>query len=264
MSKKGSSAPAYPDVNQTAAAQTAANKDTAITQARLNRTNTYGPGYSITWDKNSSGVPMSQRVTLDPTQQATFENQQGTYNALSELARNMSGHLPTNAFNVNQAGLGADKVGDALYGQYMARLNPQFEQQNQSFERQMQMKGIPIGSAAYNAEKDRMDRARNEALLNATNAATTATGAEQNRLVNLALLERQQPMNELSALLNGSSVFQAPQLSSAQVGVNGTDVSGLINNAYNSRLASWQNSENQAQNFQNTLAQLAGSAMLFL
>ena len=57
-----------------------------------------------------------------------------------------------------------------------------------------------------------------------------------------ALATRNQPLNELSALLSGSQVSNPAQMSSAapQVGVGGVDYSGMVQNNYNNQMQQYQ------------------------
>jgi hypothetical protein len=57
---------------------------------------------------------------------------------------------------------------------------------------------------------------------------------------NEALTERNQPLNEISALLSGSQVQQPNFVSTPQTGVGGVDYTGLVNNAYNAEVANYQ------------------------
>ncbi|MEQ8346890.1 MAG: hypothetical protein RIB84_15760 [Sneathiellaceae bacterium] len=90
-------------------------------------------------------------------------------------------------------------IEDALYRRAAARLDPQWQQQEQALAAQLANQGIPIGSAAYDAEMDRFARARNDAYAAATNDAILAGGGEQSRLFGLGLAGRQQGFDEALA-----------------------------------------------------------------
>jgi hypothetical protein len=87
-------------------------------------------------------------------------------------------------------------VEGALYQRTAARLDPQWQEQEQALSAQLANQGIPIGSAAYNAEMDRFSRAKNDAYAAANNDAILAGGGEQSRLFGLGLAGRQQGFNE--------------------------------------------------------------------
>lgn len=92
--------------------------------------------------------------------------------------------------------LSRQAVEDALYRRTTARLDPQWQQQEQALASQLANQGIPIGSAAYNAEMDRFARARTDAYAAAMNDAVLAGGNEQSRLYGLGLAGRQQGFDE--------------------------------------------------------------------
>lgn len=77
--------------------------------------------------------------------------------------------------------------------------------------------GIPVGSEAYNRQMEQLDRQMTDARQQAEIAATGQAVAEQNAGMDVrrqgiqeALLERQTPLNEISAFRTGSQV-QQPQ-----------------------------------------------------
>lgn len=88
--KSGPAAPTPPDPMVTAQAQGQMNKDTAITQAGLNRVDQYTPQGSLTYQQNGTwgdGTPRySQTQTLSPEQQQLYMQQTGIANALNGLA----------------------------------------------------------------------------------------------------------------------------------------------------------------------------------
>lgn len=100
---KGGSAPQPPDPYDTADAQTQMNIQTAIANARMNRTNQTTPWGSINWTEgpvDANGVPTySSNVTLSPQQQAlldALQNQQLTRGGMAaDLLRQMQGTAAT-------------------------------------------------------------------------------------------------------------------------------------------------------------------------
>jgi len=79
------SAPATPDYAAAAAAQGAANKETAITQGYLNNPNINGPlgGQTVTFDPVTNQPTITQNLT--PTAQNTLESQQRVQQQLANL-----------------------------------------------------------------------------------------------------------------------------------------------------------------------------------
>lgn len=93
LSKGRGSVPQAPDPTTTAAAQTRSNLDTAIANARLNRTNQTTPWGSITWqqgDVDANGVPTwSSSVQLSPEQQRLLEYQQQQQQQRAQMAQQL-------------------------------------------------------------------------------------------------------------------------------------------------------------------------------
>lgn len=91
MGKKSApKAPAAPDPAQTAAAQTAMNKETAIANANLNRINQYTPEGSLVFNQvgtNPDGTPKYEsRQTYSPEQQQLYDQQLSIANQLNATA----------------------------------------------------------------------------------------------------------------------------------------------------------------------------------
>jgi hypothetical protein len=97
VGKKAPKAPTPPDPYQTAAAQTEMNKDTAISNAYLNRINQYTPEGSLEFTQtgtNPDGTPkFESRQTYSPEQQRLYESQNAVSNALSDLSLSNVGRV---------------------------------------------------------------------------------------------------------------------------------------------------------------------------
>jgi hypothetical protein len=102
------SAPAAPDPVKTAQAQTASNRETAITQTGLNAINQYGPQGSVTYAQNGTwadGTPrFTQTTSLSPTEQAVYNATSRTRQNLASVGERQSqsiGNLLATPFNTN-------------------------------------------------------------------------------------------------------------------------------------------------------------------
>lgn len=247
-----------PDPAKTAAAQGAANVDAAVASALLNNINTTGPGGSTTFDQTGTQtietangpreIPkFSQTTTLGETQQETFDLQQQLAKMLAGTANQQASFLPTDKFSLdgipNAPGANdfvaeRDAVTNAVFNRRKALLDPQFEDQSKALDQQLSDRGIPITGEDATRQLDRFDQSRNLAFQDAADSAVAAGGAEQNRLFNLSntarnqaisdvLLERNQPINELAAALQGSPAISGPQAPGFQgAGINPADVMG--------------------------------------
>jgi len=275
-------APAVPDAAATAAAQATANRETAITQAGLNSTNQVTPYGNLTYTQSgkwADGTPQfTATQTLNPTQQAALDAQQGIELDTSNLARDQIGRISQAVgqdFKLSNFGpqpkANADtrqQVIDSLMQQQTSRLDPRFQDDERALRTRLVNQGIGEGSEAYtNAMRD-FNFGKNDAYQTAQNQAINAGGAEQSRQFDLesgayqqqlanALTERNQPLNEMSALLgSGTGVQQPTYVSTPNTGVASTDVIGAT--ALSSNAA--QNAYNQKMGSRNALIGALGSA----
>lgn len=233
-------APTPPDPAQTAQAQTTSNIDTAIANGWLNATNQTTPYGSVKYNQTGSqmvgnnAVPtFESTVSLNPQYQGLMDSQanigqsaldtggallnnvKGTnsspfsLNGLQPLATSANGG--TIQTGIDTSGLpnlnkdyNADgqRVSEAL----MSRFNTDWDRQNSANDVKLANQGIAAGSEAYGADKDALNRARNDALAQ----SILAGGQEQSRLFGLDLSARQQGVGEAmdSASLNNAGQAQ--------------------------------------------------------
>jgi len=237
--------PKAPDPYKTASAQAGMNRDTAITQMQLNGVNQVNPWGSVNYQQtgqnsftDSQGNVVStpqftQTTTYSPEQQAIFDATQGAQGNLAQLAESQSGFLRdymAKPFEFNNS--------DAEQWAYDLA-SPRLLQQQGQNEAQMRTvlanKGIREGSAAWNAEMGRMTNANTDQL---NQLALTGRG----QAFSEALARRNQPINEITALMSGSQVSNPAQMGGAtpQAGVGGVDYTGLVNQKYKADLAQSQ------------------------
>lgn len=229
------SAPKAPDPTKTAAAQTESNKATAITQYGLNATNQVTPYGNLNYTQNgtwSDGTPrFTATQTLSPEQQQLYNQQTQLGSKLNNLAIGQTDRLsgvlskPVNLSN------------EATEGRLMElgrkRLDPVIAQRQQSTEAELLNKGVRPGTEAYKRAMTAVDQQTNDAY-----NQLLLTGRGQS--VQEALAERNQPINEISALMGGGQVQTPSFVNTPQPGVNGTDVAGITNNAYNQNMQAYQ------------------------
>ena len=242
---------------QTASAQTASNRDTAITQQLLNMTNQVTPWGRSTYSQ--SGVATYIGADGKPVKTPTFTNTQ----TLSPNQQIINTQNETADINQNNIALGQiDRIGGVLNtpfkydtgdheqwaGDLYGKLNNDTNQRNMGLmEQKLANQGLQPGSAAYDDAMRNLtygqEKARNDFMLGAYD-----TG------MNTALTTRNQPLNEVNALMSGSQVQQPSYINTPQTGVNGTDVAGLINSNY-------QNQSNQYQSKMGGLFGLGSAAL---
>ncbi|MGB0439957.1 MAG: hypothetical protein ACPGFC_07625, partial [Paracoccaceae bacterium] len=154
--------------------------------------------------------------------------------------------------------------------------------------------GITLGSEAYGREQDDFNRGVSDARL----GAILSAGQEQNRLAGLdaqrtgfnndaALQEfgaasnvsgmtdaqraqamqeqfalRNQPINEITALLSGSQVSNPNVAPVSPQGAATTDVAGLINQDYSQRLGAWQQNQQNRNSIMGGLFGLGSAGIM--
>ena len=259
MGKKSPSPPAAPDPAAAAAAQGAANIDTAIAQGYMNRVNQVSPFGSSTFKQvgtqrvGDHDVPQfEQDIQLTPQQLELLRGGEQIGGELLDIGSGQLGRV-RESFDVPLDFSGLPKslseayganprqaVEDALYTRATSRLDPQFEQERDRFETQLSNQGFARGTEGYSKAVDDFTRGRNDAYARAREGAIIGGGAEESREASLRLGERQQaiqellakrsqPLNELATLLGTSPGVTAPQfMPPPQTGVNPTDVIGAI------------------------------------
>lgn len=229
------SAPKAPDPAKTAAAQAQSNKETAIAQYGLNATNQVTPYGNLTYTqigKWEDGTPRYQATTaLSPEQQKLYQQQTQLGGKLNDLAIGQTDRL---SGVLSQP---IDLSNEATEGRLMElgrkRLDPLMQQRKAATETDLINRGIRPGTEAYNRAMTSVGQQENDAY-----NQLMLTGRGQS--VQEALAARNQPINEISALLSGGQVTSPQFVNTPQPGVNGTDVAGIHNNAYQQEMAGYQ------------------------
>jgi hypothetical protein len=279
MSKERNTAPPQIDPAATARAQSAANRETATTQAQLNMMNQYTPQGSLEYSQSgtwSDGTPKyAATQTLTPNQQRIADlGEQGSIGygeAGNALLSNVKGMLST---PVDMAQFGAAPTYDENFRlqqrqNMVQRAQPDWDQQRTALETRLANQGIGIGSQAYNDEMQRYQRGYNDFLLgadlNAGNAAAGEYGrmqtARQNQ-INEAYLPRNQELNTLSALLSGSQVSSPQFVSTPQTQVAGVDTSAALGMNQQNALMQQQLANSQSNAMIGGGAGLGGAALM--
>jgi hypothetical protein len=238
---KAPSAPAAPDYAGAAVAQGAANKETAVAQARLNNPNVYSPygNQTVTWGSpDATGVSQPTiNQTLTPEAQRALTAQQNLQANLATLGGQSYG----TAFDVmskpfdyrgqvqtslDTSGVAKMPVNAGTTGQeaIMSRLEPSLAKNRVSTETQLINQGLRPGSEAYdNAIKllgQQETDQRTQAALQGINLDMSANtqgfnqalqggqfgNTAQQQALAQAITQRQLPLNEINALMSGSQI----------------------------------------------------------
>ena len=231
------STPKAPDPVATANAQSAMNRETAITQMGLNAMDQYNPTGSVTYTQNGTwedGTPrFQQTTTYNPEQQAIFDATTAAQGNLANIAQEQSaflGEYLNDPFEFTN-----DDASQWAYDLASPRILQQQQQNEAQLRATLGAKGIREGSAAWDAEMARLTNANTDQL-----NQLALTGRSQ--AYNEALTGRNQPLNEIIGLMNGSQLQNPGAQSTAtpQASVAGVDYTGLVNNQYQSQLANSQ------------------------
>lgn len=242
--------PPPPDPFKTAQAQAGMNRDAAQAQQYTNAINQITPDGSLTYSKTgqftytgADGKPVTiDQLTatqkLSPEQQRIYNINQATKGQIAQIGLDQSKRIG------NLLGTPVDLSNDAVEGRInelaMKRLNPQLQQQEEALRTRLANQGLQPGSAAWNAEMNRFGQTSNDAI-----NQLLLQGRGQS--VQEILAQRNQPINEISALLTGSQVSQPNFVGTPQASVGAPDYTGLVAQNYNAQLNAW-NAQNQQSN----------------
>ena len=235
------STPAPPDPRKTAQAQADYNQQTAQTTQAMNMVNQYNPWGTSEYDQTGTqtiigadGKPISvpkysQTTTLSPEQQAIFEQGQEAQGNIAGLAVDQSARMReylSDPFTFDN-----QDAANWAYDLGAERLDPRFAQQEEALRTRLYNSGAREGSPAYEAAMGQFGQERNDAYNNLMLEGRGQAFSE-------AMAGRNQPINELSALMSGSQVSMPQFGATPQTGVGGVDYTGLVNQKYQGELAS--------------------------
>lgn len=252
------SPPPPPNPKDTSAASTGTSVATALANANLQNVSQIGPNGSLTYNQTgtynfkdpytgqSYDIPQFTATTaLSPEQQKLADLNNQTQQNLGNIGVQQSskiGSLLNTPFDPNNA------VEDKIDKIGAARLDPQFAREEDALRTRLANQGIMPGSDAFKAEMDSFHQGKNDAynqlFLNGNQQAFQQAQATRN-----------QPINEVTALLSGSQVSQPTFQNVHEPTIPTTDNAGIINTNYNQKL---QNYQIQAQQQQALLGGLFG------
>lgn len=248
MGKGSSAPPPAPDYAGAAAAQGAANVETARVQGRMGNPNIVSPlgTQTVTWSGDQPTV--TQKLT--PTAEETLAAQQRVQKLLAGLGETgtqqaqkviSTPFAPSGTASealqtrLDTSTLARMPVNAGTTGQeaIMARLEPQLQRRQAALENQLANQGITPGSEAYRVAQTQEAQNRNDLLsqaalqgisldtaaraqgLNEQQAILAAQNAAQQQELQRQAYLRQQPLNEITGLMSGSQI-QMPQFQGFQ------------------------------------------------
>jgi hypothetical protein len=257
--------PAPPGPKETASAQTGTNVSTAVANAWLQNPNQVTPDGTFTqtqtgtrsWVDPSTGatynIPVfTQTQALSEAQQAIKDQSDAAELNLASIANDQSGFLRG---YLNKPFDGSNEATEArLMELGRKRLDPVLAERDESLRTRLANQGIKAGSQAYDREMRNNWQSDNDAYNNLILSGRQQAFSE-------AQAERNQPINEIGALLGTGQVSQ-PQFMNPNIGaMPTTDYAGLVNQNYNQRLNAWQQQQSSRNSMLGGLLGFGGSAL---
>ncbi|HWU63569.1 MAG TPA: tail fiber domain-containing protein [Ensifer sp.] len=235
------STPSAPDPKETASAQTATNVNTAIANAALGNVNQVTPDGSLTYNKTGSTTMTDQEgntyqlptytatQTLSDANQKIYDTNQVTKQNLADIGQSESAKIGTLlGTNID---LSADNVNKYSNTNWQPGFDRQWNNQQTQLEQKLANQGVTPGSQAYvNAMSDFNTQRQQQEDTFLNDMYNTSMGA--------ITQERNQPLNEISALMSGSQISQPNYVSTNSTQLPTVDYSSLVNQKYQSDLNS--------------------------
>lgn len=282
---KGGQAPAAPNPYQVAGAEGKSSVQTAIANSVIGNPNVYGPQGSTTYsqsgdmqtiqlpDGTTTQVPRyNQTTTLSPEQQRLYDLNTQTQTNIGQIGVDQSQRIGDILGKpVDLSGLTIDpnsfsqdrtRVEDAMF----QRQKPGMDQARAALENRLTNQGFQRGTEAFTNAMNEYGQQENDMRLAIAERglgeqqglygmASNAAQMEQQR----RLLERQTPINEISALMSGSQVQmpQAPGYNAPTVA--GTNIGGNIYNSAALQQQQWQQQQQNQNAMWGGLAGLGGA-----
>lgn len=241
-------------------AQTASNRETAISNAALNRIDQYTPygssTYSITGTAPDGTPTYSNYVNLAPEQQQLLDKYTQGQNTLADTALGSLGNVQSNfskPFSLTNDPTTEDftttqrNAQDAAYKAATGYLDPRYAQDQESLDSKLANMGLAPGGAAYDRAQGDFQRNKDLAYSTAENQAYGQGLQAQNQNFNqdlagasLQFAKYNQPLATYNSLITGSQPTNptfnpVPGASQAN-----TDVAGINANAVNAANARYQ------------------------
>lgn len=232
--------PTPPSPRETSAASTSTNVGTAIANAMMGNVNQVTPDGSLTYNQSgtynwadpytgqSYAIPQfTATQTLSPQGQAIADQTSSAKLNLSTLANNQSAFL--NDYMAKPIDLSTGNVEKYINDHFSDDFNRQWGDQESSLMTRLANQGIGAGSEAY-------DRALSQFSDRRSNAYDNMYGNQYQGAVSNIMAERNQPINEITALLSGSQVSNPNYVNTSMPSIPTTDVAGLINTNYDQQV----------------------------
>lgn len=269
------SAPEPVDPYEAAQAQTGTNVSTSLANTAMGMVDQITPYGNLNYDQTgtysftdpNSGVTydlptMTATTTLNPMAQTAFDEQQRANASLSTLAANQADFLQ--GYMSETPELVTDYSGDyaaEVQAAMMERLQPQMAQQYDDLSSRLVAQGLQPGSEAFDRQMDAYYQGTNDMQTQAFLASQGAARDQASFYNQATMAARNQPINEITALLSGSQV-NVPQFGIASpAGLPTTDIAGMMYDSYGQEMDAYNAQMKQANAMWGGLFGLAGDVV---
>jgi hypothetical protein len=260
-------APAPPNPVDVSKAQTGTSVATALANTSLQNVNRVGAdGSTLTYNQTGSSAftdpytgvtyqlpQFTATERLSAPAQAIYDTRQGAEQNLATAARNQSGNVVNSMSQPWNPDTSA--IEQRIFELGSSTLNPMFERQRGDLETRLANQGIKLGSAAYDRALNEMGNTQNQTY---NQLALQGRGQAFGELQSI----RNQPLNELSALLSGSQVSMPNYGVNTPAGIPTTDNAGLIEANYGQQMQNWQQDQQNRNSVLGGLFGLGSSAIM--
>lgn len=259
--------PKPPDPQKVAAAQTGTNIGTAIANQTFGQTNQVTPYGTLNYDQTGTQQwtdPNSGTVydlpqytatqTLSPEQQQLLNTGQQTQQNLADLGQQQSGFLQ------DYMSKPFDGSNDATEARLMElgrkRIDPIMAEREDAMQQRLANQGITMGSKAYDTAMRQFNEGSNDAY-----NQLALTGNQQAFSQGQAI--RNQPINEISALMSGSQVSQPGYVNTPGVQAPTTDIAGITQQGYNNQMGAYNQQMNARNEMMGGLFGLGAAGIMY-
>lgn len=273
------SPPPPPNYAEAATAQGAANKESAIASNLLNNPNVTGPYGSQSYIGGEDGGRPTLVQSLNPDQQALYNQQTQLKGLLGGLGVQGAGALGSVVGrNLDLSGApkapgSYDQTRKQVIDAMMGRANEDYAKRTDQTNSDLVAAGIGPGTKAYADKMQMIERSRNDARQqaeiaggNATAQAFTTDAQRRKDAIAEILAGRQTPLNEITALMSGSQVsnpFSMPGYSQ-NANVQPAPIFNAATQQYGANADTYNAQAQQSSNTTQGLMSLAGSAAMMM
>ena len=234
--------------------------DTAASESQFNRLDTYGPsGAGVRHGYTDANGNFVAGVAPEGFQSAVSTVESDVDRRLRELLEPASLDLTGRIVSDNITGMpDAARVRDRsdvasdIFNRNFSLLSPALDRQNSRLLTNLQARGMPVGSEAFDEAYANQQRETGETLSRLAMDSNIAAGQEQSREFGLDSAARSNAIAELVAAMGGG---YNPPNNVPSGNAPSVNYSGLVTNQYNNEMAQY----NQAQQNRTATAGALGS-----